>query len=49
MDKIIKQYFSQIGKLGGSKTSKAKKVSSKKNGSKGGRPKLQVKAVRKQG
>ena len=48
MDKSITKYLSKIGKLGGSKTSKSKKVSSKENGKLDGPPKLQAKVVRKQ-
>ena len=48
MDETVKKYLSEIGRRGGSKTSQAKKISSAKNGLKGGRPpKLQDKAIRK--
>jgi hypothetical protein len=36
---IIGMYLSEIGTKGGSKTSPAKKISSRKNGRLGGRPK----------
>ena len=43
--KIIKNYFSKIGRKGGSAKSERKSHASRENGKKGGRPKkLQVKA-----
>ena len=46
MGKNIKEYFSQIGRKGGSVRSERKARASKENGKLGGRPKLQTKTLR---
>ena len=41
MSKELKQYFSRLGKKGGSVKSERKSHASRENGKKGGRPKAQ--------
>jgi hypothetical protein len=45
--KIIKDYFSDIGRKGGSVKSERKARASRKNGRLGGRPKLQAETLSK--
>jgi hypothetical protein len=39
VEKVISEYLAKLGRKGGSKTSNAKKKSSRENGKLGGRPK----------
>jgi general stress protein YciG len=43
MNHAVKKFLSEIGKKGGSVTSKAKAEAARKNGKKGGRPKKEGK------